>query len=1752
MLSRLFRQVFGGRQSAYSQVIPTNKEPEGGDDSQLWLTEKKKPQIDEGLAEELFLFALELQIHHNTGDDALYTVFYTSKMVIQAASKTSLSSLFLNTIQRLAQSSSECCTIIAEMPINAGTLQQLAQLATLIASYFPKITTSAFSQYTTPPSNFILSLDSSLAFLTLSLFLLQFNLPTESVPLFLSVTELLLSSLQTLGLAMPYDAAMDTRRHYATAVRAAMALLTTTCSQPAAACSVHDISILVQTLSPTITLVAHNSSTLIYNPVCRDHWWLCYCSLAALEREEAGSPQGVLSQGPQTYSRIRSALSLSAPAPRELVIEASVCFNLGSVTPRMRFLMIGVQYMVAAGLLVPADMSISGYISQHPTHSLQQKQTTPGKRRLLVLVNKHEWLIALTDSVKLLLGGSGDAAIGAAAASLCPVLLEVLLHFFLHRELKQPFPSGTNGLEADQADHSAHLAAAYAMAEMLAAFSAILRLRRGNVHSRPRNSANSAIDKVAAIHGIASLGLVRTSSSHSVTSTDGGADTYSSIGGSLGATFGLEDDIAGITDSMGLYLSSSPYLRNPMVSSSSSPSSGGPVSSLPPTVSFGVGDFVDGLCLLPNGTMRWFPATCVSISSDLRSCNLQYKDGENAADKSVTEVRRTKSRSSKGTIARPLERGKVELAGVTSMSAIESDKQNSVPPTLKSSLSPRTPEPSVRPSATPLSQIAMNMYVSPPSAKTEIEHKCIDMPKLRVPSLRGLEQGSSAGGTKDFDSESDDDSEGDANIFEIPSVFADADNAAQSSTPGVSSMNKSASHSKIVARLQLQDLPVEQSGSGIFGAGSLSSGIILDTPTGQHALSLHSSRLHSASSLSRPPTGALTGRLSDRRAWSRSGSGLNDYGMLVSASEQKPSGGRGMTPITATSFSDSTRMLSFRDGLTTNRTGRSTARIHSAMQGARPRTGTPSHAPLSEIAPSTLQVYTLIAAICLSACCALKDSGESTDSTILQSLEDFLSETSMLSQSDPKLPNVTNYLYLLASTMSGSTGRRVVTLLGVPPLPSVPMLQGLAEVGARIGYGAFGTVQRVQIPPLATPSFENLAHSALNNHDDSLSTVTGNYAVKRVPRVKSGGLDSAFDATFNEIAVWDRLMQSHVRGVVQLISYGVVRDEYWLVMALAGRSLRTWRSGWVSAVLPRKLGQPTPNQSVADKYLCALLLELCVDCSYIVRDMHGAGVVHFDLKGDNFLVSCELEDLFAPINSWLSARAEKELPSSTIPTLSIILRRIQDAHSSDRPSGLVLLTDFGESLAACRSNETPHSAKEPTDSSFTFPALMSCKGTLPIQAPEMLSLNSSNPSAMVPPSLPADMWSLGCLWIEVLIGQYLFHDKSWTEMYVMLCLSGQDSEAGFPNNRRPVSLASHLDSQLSQAPIVGPELDIARGLVDRLLKVSPGVRMNAVEFCVEAERVVRDLCGASAKGSDSMAADQARTAHRKISPLISQWKEGDLRSHDCLLLHPGTILDSALVAAQSHSDLIATAGYCSIVLLSTAPCSFLPSRLSNDYNSTPSMLLEQFEAEQFIASGVARALASLGGRCARMEKPSLSLLQQEQSVHSTSHCVVRLVPSEYSTHPSDALSTIGSTHILPIPVFIQESQGQGEELHGPSGHSDGDKENEACHALGQAVSLLLARLLPEQRRGRRLVVQVGPLNRQESPQSDSALPSQTNAAEGSFFSLMSVYTAILLLFWWENPTAPVDVDRVRSLQWIGILPPSGVGQILALKGRLGL
>ncbi|MDP2437988.1 MAG: dual specificity protein phosphatase PHS1 family protein, partial [archaeon] len=246
---------------------------------------------------------------------------------------------------------------------------------------------------------------------------------------------------------------------------------------------------------------------------------------------------------------------------------------------------------------------------------------------------------------------------------------------------------------------------------------------------------------------------------------------------------------------------------------------------------------------------------------------------------------------------------------------------------------------------------------------------------------------------------------------------------------------------------------------------------------------------------------------------------------------------------------------------------------------------------------------------------------------------------------------------------------------------------------------------------------------------------------------------------FTEISVLDRF-KSDPR-VSTLYAYGVSEEYFWMAMKPYKTSLRTWRK----------------RQTAPLSHCLNLYLNVFASCLTAYKFLDDHQVNHYDIKCDNFL----LEPLRA------------DLPEE----------EFWDLTGTDIPNFSVCLADFGE--AKIWSNE---------EDAFTTHN----RGTEFMKSPEMLIAGGASRKTQagfdrrkkVGAAAPSDIWSLGCMFYELLTGDFLFDEGvDFFRFYIRVTLPGQElirAECRSKLDNNPV-LIEFLMWMLDRDPTQRPTID---------------------------------------------------------------------------------------------------------------------------------------------------------------------------------------------------------------------------------------------------------------------------------------------------------------------------------------------------------
>lgn len=303
---------------------------------------------------------------------------------------------------------------------------------------------------------------------------------------------------------------------------------------------------------------------------------------------------------------------------------------------------------------------------------------------------------------------------------------------------------------------------------------------------------------------------------------------------------------------------------------------------------------------------------------------------------------------------------------------------------------------------------------------------------------------------------------------------------------------------------------------------------------------------------------------------------------------------------------------------------------------------------------------------------------------------------------------------------------------------------------AQIAAGQFGAIHACRGPPVAS--------GAAGRGNQAVD-----FAVKVVPLPTTSSRRCALVDVFAEVMALRMLSgvrsavamnETHRKGAtcakigsqdyaevdslspvaVEMIEYGVTREGYCIVMKRCSESLRSWRA---------KISEAEVDANPRRHLRRALVLFR--DIVAKVARLHAAGVTHYDLKCDNVLVV-----------GHLGSSEEGAMPAGgSAPAAPLPLPRLR-------------LADFGEA------HVTPGCHAEWTRSNWD-------RGTECIKSPEMLTISVATDAGRpqhdrrkaVGTSSASDVWSLGCLLYELIVGDYLFQDEDWTRFYCRLTGRGQ-------------------------------------------------------------------------------------------------------------------------------------------------------------------------------------------------------------------------------------------------------------------------------------------------------------------------------------------------------------------------------------------
>lgn len=300
-----------------------------------------------------------------------------------------------------------------------------------------------------------------------------------------------------------------------------------------------------------------------------------------------------------------------------------------------------------------------------------------------------------------------------------------------------------------------------------------------------------------------------------------------------------------------------------------------------------------------------------------------------------------------------------------------------------------------------------------------------------------------------------------------------------------------------------------------------------------------------------------------------------------------------------------------------------------------------------------------------------------------------------------------------------------------------------AGVGAAVA--ALGCTAHARLLRLIDPGLFNAARfgegefiaAGAYGRVSGCSVLTGPHAGARVAVKASRGVIAAptsrcrVTRMLTDVAIMEAAAAAGERdaGVVALLDYGVVGEEYWLVMERADVNLRAWRLHALGG------GRPLTHADVP-----AGLTAVCVALRIIAR-LHSRGAALFDIKGDNFLLRHAPPRDCAVRGVW-----ERELA----------------------------ITDLGDAVVASGGGGggvAVEGAAPRTECTASPEMLLRRETAAPDAAAAAAGVGAA--LATPPPVVTAasDVWTAGCLVYEVLTGAYLF-DESVAQLCARLADPG--------------------------------------------------------------------------------------------------------------------------------------------------------------------------------------------------------------------------------------------------------------------------------------------------------------------------------------------------------------------------------------------
>eukprot|EP00931_Biecheleriopsis_adriatica_P056609 TRINITY_DN33547_c0_g1_i2.p1 TRINITY_DN33547_c0_g1~~TRINITY_DN33547_c0_g1_i2.p1 ORF type:complete len:961 (-),score=175.95 TRINITY_DN33547_c0_g1_i2:103-2985(-) len=253
-------------------------------------------------------------------------------------------------------------------------------------------------------------------------------------------------------------------------------------------------------------------------------------------------------------------------------------------------------------------------------------------------------------------------------------------------------------------------------------------------------------------------------------------------------------------------------------------------------------------------------------------------------------------------------------------------------------------------------------------------------------------------------------------------------------------------------------------------------------------------------------------------------------------------------------------------------------------------------------------------------------------------------------------------------------------------------------------------------------------------------------AIKDIPKQGTIKDRSHLYDVYNEITCLDTIrFEDHVCHVYD---YGLEESSYWIVMKYYASNLKKWRDS-----LPGTMTDHLP-----------VLLAVFKQILKAVALLHKNDIVHYDLKCENIMIEMPRHETNAAVADPAkhaapekdSAGESQEDHGSPVPPL------LTESAHNDGFVPRIALVDFGESRMMANADDLD----------------LRNRGTELTKGPEMLELDRvgkrdnhvHDRRRRIGTDKSSDIWSLGCLFFEVMTGRYLFLDYDIPTHYA--CVTG--------------------------------------------------------------------------------------------------------------------------------------------------------------------------------------------------------------------------------------------------------------------------------------------------------------------------------------------------------------------------------------------